>query len=662
MGMRDRWGGCARLLLVLLVAGAVRGAYLIAYHGSPFFGYYRNDQLYYRSWGLQIAGGDLLGDQVFEQGPLYAYFLGPLFRLFGSGATSVLALQCLCGLATVSLVFWCARSLYGERAGLLSGLFAAVYGPFVFYECMLMKTFLEPLLVLATLAATLRGLSSGRSRWFGAAGAALGFACLVREVHALLLIPLLAAAVLSAPARPASRRGRVLAAAGVLLAFFAAIVPAALRNWVVAREPVAVSSAGGQNMYIAFGPFATGAFTLPPFAGSFPFQEHDDFREEAMLRTGRRLTREESSRYWLEETARWVRTAPGRTLDLVAVKAGILFNDYEVPDSENYGVTRNLIPLLSLLPTFGWFAGAGLLGFLLAFRFGGPARVAAAFAAILVLEVLLTFNLGRYRAGLAALWLIFAGGWLDSMLRAVPGRRGILVRRAGPVALASILALAAFRVPPRLDAERIARERETFRAEVREGAGFAARIPALRLAVAGEPRNPRLLADLGLALEVSGRLPETLATYEEVLRLAPDAATVRIKLADIYAKTGQLDRAAEQARFLAAALPGDAAAHALHAAVLMRQSMHAPDGETAARFLGEAREAVRRAVALRPLDGEPRLLSGRILMFPGRDAEAAVELDAARGLAPGLDEAGRLLGIIGGRIGSSESGGQVDHE
>lgn len=571
---RRLYAGTSRVLLVLLAAAAVRGAFLLAYRASPFFGYFRNDQLYYRAWGLQIAGGEVLGGKVFEQGPLYAYLLAPLFRLFGPRETPVLAFQLLCGVVTVLLVFLCAEAIFGERAGLVAGSLAAIYGPLVFYECMVMKTFLEPLLVLAALAAALRGRSSERVRWFAAAGAALGLACLVREVHALLLVPLLLAALLARPGPPPTSRRRPLAAAGALAAFVVVIAPAAGRNWVVAREPVAVSAAGGQNMYIGFGPYATGGFTLPPFASSYPFQEHDDFREEAIRRTGRHLSRRESSRYWLGETVRWVRQAPASALDLIAVKAGILFNDYEVPDSENFGVTRGLIPLARLLPTFGWFVGAGFVGFFLALRRRGHSRLAAGFAAILVLEVLLTFNLGRYRAALAALWLIFAGGGLDWFLFSTPWTGAALVRRAGAVGLATFLTVTAFRDPPRLDGERIARANESFRAEVLEGAAFAGRIPALEQARADQPRNPGPLADLGLALEVTGRLPEALQTYEEVLRIAPDAVPVRFKLGDMYARTGQLDRAAHHARFLVASLPDNADTRALLGRILKKQAMH----------------------------------------------------------------------------------------
>lgn len=574
---RSAWTGTARVLLVLLAAAIVRGAFLFAYRASPFFGYYRNDQLYYRAWGLQIAGGDVLGDKVFEQGPLYAYLLGPLFRVFGPRETPLLAFQLLCGLVTVLLVLQCARAIFGERAGLIAGSLAALYGPFVFFECAVMKTFLEPLLVLAALAATLRGWSSGRARWFAAAGAALGLACLVREVHALLLVPLLPAALLARTESTPNVRRRTLATIGALAAFVAIIAPAAVRNWIVAREPIAVSAAGGQNMYIAFGPYATGGFTLPPFASSFPFQEHDDFREEAMRRTGRHLSRQESSRFWLGETVRWVRQAPGSALDLIAVKAGILFNDYEVPDSENYGVTRTLIPLLRLLPTFGWFVGIGFVGFILALRRGGHARLGAGFAAVLVLEVLLTFTLGRYRAALAALWLIFAGGGLDWFLSSLPWRGGALVRRAGAVGLAAFLTVTAFHDPPRLAGERIARERESFRAEVLEGAAFVVRIPALQAALAGQPGSPGLLADLGLAMEVSGRLPEALQLYEEVLRIAPGAVPVRFKLADMYVRTGQRDRASHHARVLVSQVPDNADARALLARILRKQALHAGD-------------------------------------------------------------------------------------
>jgi tetratricopeptide (TPR) repeat protein len=631
-------------LLPLLLALAARAAYWLLYVRSPLFEIYRVDQTYYRTWGLRIAAGDLLGTRVFEQGPLYAYLLGGWYALFGAGEGPLLAVQLATGLATVSLTFWCAGRLGGRRAALIAGVLAALYGPLIFYECMVMKTFLEPLLVLAALAAAVRALDGRGAFWFAVSGAALGAACLVREAHALLLVPLLLLAARGpAPAAGAGRRGALALALAAGFAF--ALSPATVRNWVVARELVAVSAAGGENFYLGFGPYATGAYAMPDFVSGLPYREHEEFREEAQLLSGRRLTAGESSRYWLGEALRAIGADPARALRLVGAKALLLFADREAPDSENYAVTRGFVPLLRLLPSFGWVAGPGLLGVWLLLRRRGAAALPGWFAAGLILEVLLTFNLGRYRAGLAAVLLLCAGvglSWLVEVL-GTPGRTG----RGVWIAVAVFAASAATFIPPSGDAAAwFARVDDAFRREVVAASASRPKIAALERMRAARPADPALSYALGEGLERTGRLYEAEGAFRQVVRVEPAADGSRWELATIRMLYGDLEQAAEQARVLVTRDPSDAARHVLLGTVLGRQAMRSAKAQTAARLLQEALEHLQRAVVLRPRDAPAHYQLARLLEVAG-DAPAALrEVSRALELRPDYPEARYLRGVL----------------
>ena len=82
-------------LVVASAAVATRVLYLIQIRASPLFDYLHLDPLYYVEWGRRVAGGAWLGDQVFEQSPLYPYLLGAFFSLFGDGDGSLLLLRLL---------------------------------------------------------------------------------------------------------------------------------------------------------------------------------------------------------------------------------------------------------------------------------------------------------------------------------------------------------------------------------------------------------------------------------------------------------------------------------------------------------------------------------------------------------------------------------------
>ena len=500
-----------------------------------------------------------------------------------------------------------------------------------------MKTFLEPLLVMAALAAGLRGLESGRARWHAAAGAAVGMACMVREVHAVLLAPLLVAAWFTADAARRSAAGRVRAAGAVLLGCAFSLAPSFAHNWVVAREPVVVSSAGGQNLYIAFGPAATGYFALPPFATSIAHQEHEDFREEAFARTGRHMTRGETSRYWLGETVQWVCGAPWRTVKLVGRKAVILFNDLELPDSEDFTVTRGYVRLLAFLPSFGWIAGPGLLGFLLLCGRRGAQRLAAGFAGALILEVLLTFNLGRYRAALGAVWLLCAGGGLAWLGSWQGWRSGGGWRLRGAAAVAAVaLTACAFLPPPGRDPAALARIHALFRRQAEDAVPLRRRLVDLDAALTANPRDPALQYERAVALEGIGKVAEAAAAYEVTLAADPAAAAARSRLIVIYERSDEAARALEHARLLVSFSPGEAGSWVVLGRLLVKRAERSFQNPSAREELGEAAAILARAVALDAQDFQALYWLGRSDLQLGREAGALRELEEALRLAVAL--------------------------
>ncbi len=154
------------------------------------------DPGFYYNWGKEIASGDWLGKGAFVQSPLYAYLLGFLMMLIGTSVGRILVFQSLVGTGTVLLTYVLGRRLFGHWHGLLAGLLIALYGPFLFFEGMVMKTFLSPFLTVLLLlildvagqAARSAGESPGRRvTWlFGAAGALYGLTTLDRDNFILL--------------------------------------------------------------------------------------------------------------------------------------------------------------------------------------------------------------------------------------------------------------------------------------------------------------------------------------------------------------------------------------------------------------------------------------------------------------------------------------------
>ena len=79
--------------------------------------------------------------------------------------------------------------------------------------------------------------------------------------------------------------------------------------------------------------------------------------------------------------------------------------------------------------------------------------------------------------------------------------------------------------------------------------------------VAHRPENPRAHTNFGIALTEAGRLPESIAHYEEALRLQPDNAATQLNLCDALVRSGRATEAVPHGEEALRLEPGSANAH-----------------------------------------------------------------------------------------------------
>jgi 4-amino-4-deoxy-L-arabinose transferase-like glycosyltransferase len=407
---------CRTTLWVFLAALLARTVYFSQFATSPLLTDFGVDSRYYLTWASRIATGSWLGSEVFEQGPLYAYFLGIGSTLIGMQVPLVLLGQMLTGALTCVLIFLCCRRLFDGRTAAVAGFAAALYGPFIFYECTIMKTFLSPLAVIAVLYAALRSRDGKPLLWPLLCGLFIGLACLVRESHLLMVVPVILWVWTGRTDTPVRRRRKLVQTAVVLAGITFCLVPSTVRNWIVGKEFVVVTAGGGEVFYIAQVSAVDGFYSPPPFVLPTSGVEHADFRREAERRTGRSLTRGQSSRYWFDEGVRAVRAKPIRAIEQTVRKVVLLLNDYEAPDNSDYHVTGRFVPILRWgLPTFGWLAGLGVLGIFLCCCQWRRYQLLIGLIAVQALPVIIYYDFGRFRLGMLAVWIpvsIYAFWWL----------------------------------------------------------------------------------------------------------------------------------------------------------------------------------------------------------------------------------------------------------
>ena len=449
------------------------------------------DPGFYFGWAQRIAAGDWLGSEPFVQSPLYAYFLALIIAILGADTIPILVVQSLIGAGTVALTYAAGRRFFDHRRGLIAALLIALYGPFIFYEGMVMKVFLSPFLTLVLVLLIDRARQAARAPAarraalaFAWSGAAFGLLALTRD-NFVLMAPLL---LVLAAGEGGGWNGRGLrSAGGFALGAALCIAPVTLRNAIVAHEFVLLTTGGGEVFYIGNNAEANGLYVPPPFVRPDPRYEHADFVQRAAEIAGRPLTAMQSSWFWFNEGLRYIAGRPLDWLGLLSRKMIHFWNVYELPDNLDYTLMQWFSPLLGylnfvvpphgvptlsvpgpggwvqvrlhLLSTFGTVAPLGLAGLYLTRRRWRHLLPLYVVLFGYVGTVMLFFNFGRFRVPVVPLLALFAADTVLALGRhlrkewdlavAFAGRSGDMVQRFGelrpgrPAMIAALLLLIA---------------------------------------------------------------------------------------------------------------------------------------------------------------------------------------------------------------------------
>lgn len=600
--------GTARLAsgfgILALLAFLLRVANVIAQRGNPFSSYLPVDQMAYDFWARRIAEGEWIGRAIFYQDPLYPYFLGAFYALFGRALTALGVVQGLLGSANVVLLGAVTSRLAGRRAGWIAAGIAALYGPFVFYDGLVLKTFLEVLTLNAAVWVLLATSATGGrgSVWRGvAAGAVLGLGSLARANY-LALAPLALLWLLffeKAPGfqdrassaarlwlRPPTQAERA-AALGILAGLGIVLLPVLARNRAVGGDWVLTTAQAGQNFYIGNNPEnRRGVYQAPSFVRPDPQHEQEDFHREAERRTGRALKPSEASRFWADEARRYVAAHPGRFLGQCLTRVGLLLHRHEIPDNEDYRFWARFSPGLRWNPVrFDLLGPLAIAGLVLGWWHRQRLALLYLLLGGYLASVALFFVLGRYRLPAASLMIPFAALAMDEGIRLLrePGRHrrltwGALALLAGivlvhrpsreeePVLSPSLLSnlgsayLSQGRVAEAVRVHRQAVEAAPSFADARYNLGIALHasgdsdgaMKEFRRVLEMKPDYAEAWSYLGNLLDAEGKGPEAHAAHARARRLQPDRGIHLFNLARIAAQMGRTDEALALADTLAA--------------------------------------------------------------------------------------------------------------
>ena len=421
------------LLLILVVSLAIRVTHFLTIIGTaiPRFPlvFDQSDMHTFWEWAQTILAGDWLGRDtyhpafnwmkamapqdtwyrwwggkaIFQQAPLYPYFVAGLLAISRNSLEFVLGVQLVLGAFQPLVVFALARRLFDGRVGLVAAALTAVYGPFVFHQGVLLRDWLPPLLEPLALLALLRARASGRAADSCLSGAALGVALLAREAVLPFIVVALLWIVLD---HGKAVRRATASSAALLLGLLLALSPLIARNAVVGAPLLALSNRPGE------------AFIVGYAADGFPIGLiHPPSMKTILERSGGRTGAV------ILETLRTYGGDWHRLVDLQLLRLRAFADPFEVPNNVSVYYGLEISPVLRLTLSYGVIFPLGLAGFVLSLGVWRRHLLLALYGLCTTGGLVATTIVARYRLTIVPVLIIYGAAGLIWMWEVIRARR-----------------------------------------------------------------------------------------------------------------------------------------------------------------------------------------------------------------------------------------------
>jgi tetratricopeptide (TPR) repeat protein len=532
--------GAWALPAIALVSLIVHLLFLYEYsHHTSFLVPVVDSQLY-DDMARQIAARTFQSSQPYFEPPLFPNVLAAIYILGGSSvAVGRIALS-LVGVLTCVLTFLVARRLFGAKVAAIAGFAAALYGPMVFFDAQLLPAGLATCLGMALLWVVLRAVDEDVAPWWFAAGVTLGVCALAVPTFLAIL-----AVVIGWLASQTARGGRWKAGAQktgwLILGTALAIAPVTVRNHLVSRQLVLISTNGGINLYLGNNEDAFRTMAIRPGL-DWDYLQQEPLRHGVYTAVG-------ADHFFAGKSLDFARANPVRFLRTYAYKLRLLVNARELPRTFDIYMYRPVSKVLSMLT---WRAGpfafpAGVviplaaLGMIVACRRDRRALLLAGYAVVYALAVALFFVSARHRLVVVPVLLIFAALGVVWLFTA---RVGVGARAVG---VALVLA-AGLSVNSRITAPT---DGFNFEAELEVLMGVRAQQVGNYKAAEGhylrateiDANHADAYNQLGKLRAEQGRVLESVASFEQAIARSPDFAEAHNNLGRTFALLGRVDEA-----------------------------------------------------------------------------------------------------------------------
>ena len=604
--------------IIAFVAVGLRVAYFTEIVHDPSFSHPIYDPEYNAHWARGIATGDWtpppgvndpeITSTPHGRPPGYPWFLSAIYILFGVNDYAPRVVQMALGIVNALLLYLLGKRLFGNAVGFTAGLLMATYWAFPYFEGLLTYPVLVVFLLLCLLLTLERWLASPRLLRAALAGALLGCFALLRP-NVLLFAPVLACWMLSVSLKKHSGyRKTALSLTALTLACVTVLSPAFIRNYVVAKDVVFISSYGGINLYVGNHPEASLVEPqIPELMELAGIENWTCFDYPAIVRgiaakEGKsEITFSEANHYFYQKAFQFIKEKPGMFLKNMLTQALLFWGPHEITNDTVMEYDKRFSGVLRLLPGFSWFAALFVFGSAVTIsrireHKENAARHTSALTILLwlyvgtyFLSVIIYFVAGRYRVPIIPVMLLFSAVgvvWLFEALRAKSvGRTAfgfsmlvilLLLFRLNPTGyvpdqstwhLRTAMAYTASGEDDKAEAEywkalklganasvayaNLGRLYIT-RGEKEEG------IALYRKGLDQNPHNATIHNNLGYELYHLGNLEKAVLHFKQATKSNPRFALAHVNLGNVLFDLGHLDEALHHFQQAATITPGDA--------------------------------------------------------------------------------------------------------
>jgi len=333
------------LFAILILAGIVRGLFLLYYYYDEQWDQLLVDSLFHNYWAQSIANGNIIGQEAFFRAPFYIYLLAGLYAVFGNSIFIARIFGFLIGISSVYVTGRIALRLFGKKTAIFAALIHAVYPIAIYFESELLVDSLLTFLVELSILCFLYAMKSKTTKWFALTGLILGLAAITKPTI-LALVPIYIIWLFMNNRNLLKSFSHSIILIGSLLII---IIPVTVRNLLVADDFVLISSSGGINFYIGNNASADGssASMPPPLGHNWQIKDINYIAEHE---TGRELKASEISDFWFKKGIDWITSNKLDFLKLYLHKLYLCFNNLEISNNRDLRIFFDNNPILKSIP------------------------------------------------------------------------------------------------------------------------------------------------------------------------------------------------------------------------------------------------------------------------------------------------------------------------